>query len=265
MDDQAEQGAAVGGHEHQGDHQEQEIHLENPQVEYMDLNELSAQDTQTSASMKVQHMDKEARPQVEQMTTPTSVLVMKVTTTGEADLKFKQKMATNFDTGKDECKTNTISGAGGQSSRTRFQAMLAGQLPEHQPKVDKQSRPVKGDTIMVDNGQNDKILTRTGGEKVDELRMVFEPGVSRGGCTTQLEKQVDNLSQKEANMVGERKFAKAGRSAGSRKKSGLVQARIEGFLNLSGKEVVEKGRLPKRKRVMVVGDKLDSTKKKLKK
>ena len=90
--------------------------------------------------------------------------------------------------------------------------------------------------------------------------MVFEPGVSRGGCTSQLEKQVDKLSQKEANVVGERKFAKADRSARSRKKSGLVQARIEGFLNLSGKEVVEK-----RKRVMVVGDKLDSTKKKLKK
>ena len=135
--------------------------MENPQVEYMDLNELSAQDTQTSASMKVQHMDKEARHQVEQMTTQTSVLVMKVTTTGEADLEFKQKMSTNFDSGKDECKTNTISGAGGQSSRTGFQAMLAGQLPEHQPKVDKQSRPVKGDTIMVDNGQKDKILTIT--------------------------------------------------------------------------------------------------------
>ena len=39
-----------------------------------------------------------------------------------------------------------------------------------------------------------------------------------------------------------------------------LKARIEGFLNLSGKEVVEK-----RKRVMMVGDKLDSTKKKLKK
>ena len=37
--------------------------------------------------------------------------------------------------------------------------------------------------------------------------MVLKPGVSRGGCTTQLEKQVDNLSQKEASVVGERKFA----------------------------------------------------------
>ena len=44
-----------------------------------------------------------------------------------------------------------------------------------------------------------------------------------------------------------------------------MQARIEGFLNLSGKEVVLKGMLPKRKRVMVLGDKQDSTKKKLKK
>ena len=58
-----------------------------------------------------------------------------------------------------------------------------------------------------------------------------------------------------------RKIAKAGRGNVIGRKCGLVQARIDSFLNLSGNQVVEVGRLPKRKRGKVG----DSNKKKQKK
>ena len=97
------------------------------------------------------------------------------------------------------------------------------------------------------------------------LRKVFEPGVSKEDCSIQLQKQVNSLGQKEANVVGERKIARAGRCNVIGRKCGLVQARIDSFLNLSGNQVVEVGRLPKRKRGKVGDNKTDSTKKKQKK
>ena len=42
--------------------------------------------------------------------------------------------------------------------------------------------------------------------------------------------------------MGQKKIAKAGRCKDSGRKSGLVQARIEGFITLSEKEVAKVGR-----------------------
>ena len=47
--------------------------------------------------------------------------------------------------------------------------------------------------------------------------------------------------------VMRREVAKAGRKMITEKNNGLIQARIEELLSLSGKKVVNKGRMPKRK------------------
>jgi chemotaxis protein histidine kinase CheA len=75
--------------------------------------------------------------------------------------------------------------------------------------------------------------------------------------------QVDYEQEKRAMVVG-RKATKAGRKKSTGESIGLVQARIEAFLNLSGEAVVNKGRLPKRKWGKV-GENMDLASKKQKK
>ena len=70
---------------------------------------------------------------------------------------------------------------------------------------------------------------------------------------------------KEGAQVMGRKIAKAGRQKSIGESNGLVQARIDAFLKLSGQEVVEKGRLPKRKWGKVGDNRDPDTEKKQKK
>ena len=188
---------------------------------------------------------------------------MKVVTTGEADQGAKQEMTANLS--KDnKFQSNPIPGAGGQSSRTRYQAMLTGQLPQHQHKEDRNGVSTVEAIMMEIGPEVDRNLPGTTDGRVSALRNIFEPGVLKEGCSILHEMQVDSLEQKEANVVGQRKIAKAGRGSVPGRK-GLVQARIDSFMNLSENYVAKKGRLPKRKRGKVGDNKMDSTKKKQKK
>ena len=71
----------------------------------------------------------------------------------------------------------------------------------------------------------------------------FEPGESLEFSST---KRVDIVNENGA-LVMRREVAKAGRKMITEKSNGLIQARIEELLSLSGKKVVNKGRMPKRK------------------
>ena len=112
--------------------------------------------------------------------------------------------------------------------------------------------------------QSKKLQTTGGGvgERVNKLRMFFEPGESLEELTKHA-KQVDYKKEKGPLVMG-RKVTKAGRKMRTGESIGLVQARIEAFLNLSGEVLFNKGRLPKRKRGKV-GDNMNPASKKQKK
>ena len=140
--------------------------------------------------------------------------------------------------------------------------MLTGLLEKHQPRMDTKSKSIKKTTRKVVSVKKKGKESQSKTLRVNELRKFFEPGESLEESTEHA-MQVDYEQEKGALAVG-RKVAKAGRKKSTGESIGLVQARIEAFLNLSGEVVVNKGRLPKRKWGKV-GENMDLAIKKQKK
>jgi hypothetical protein len=161
-----------------------------------------------------------------------------------------------------QIETNLSTGASSQASRTSSQAMLTGLLEKHQPRMDTKSKSIKKTTRKVVSVKKKGKESQSKTLRVNELRKFFEPGESLEESTEHA-MQVDYEQEKGALVVG-RKVAKAGRKKSTGESIGLVQARIEAFLNLSGEVVVNKGRLPKRKWGKV-GENMDLASKKQKK
>jgi hypothetical protein len=185
---------------------------------------------------------------------------------------FEQKEMIPSSLGKDIDKLKLFEGAGGQQSeQARRQASIrTGQLKEHQ-EVEGHVKVSMGDMMnknVTSTADSSKKMSNTGQEarpSVCDLREVFEPARLQ-------EKQGDGVVEvtggqgvEANNDLGRegRKVVKAKRRKGS-VGCGLVQARIQDFLKLSGKEEATQG-ISKKRKVASLEEKLKPSSNKKKK